>query len=327
MTEEGQLKEEEVDVAHAGVKRAAEGSEEEEGAKRAKTEAEDQISLALKKIAAHIGNEKKFSKACGLLTQLLHQPGALQKGHANALFDCAVAAFKDPELPIRDATLRKEFRKLVEDVAARAEVLEPWQISAVAQVYRLVYSLRLQLFTDDSFAFSKIVKDVQAAVEVLPSVSDDDKAQQEAHRVGCKRLFPALAERVRQEADPFDVEGADTGLSLKEIVGARQEAVLLCFEAMREMYQKQWAKATVDLAFQFLLDHRSRFCAVQQDRITKLGAFSKEQKARRRMSGGGPSDIGSVERAAKEWSKQEWISKRGAVGGSKSGGSNYNWLG
>lgn len=45
------------------------------------------------------------------------------------------------------------------------------------------------------------------------------------------------------------------------------------------------------------------------------------------MSGGGPSDIGSVERAAKEWSKQEWISKRGAVGGSKSGGSNYNWLG
>lgn len=108
MTEEGQLKEEEVDVAHAGVKRAAEGSEEEEGAKRAKTEAEDQvrlrtpqdesmadawmqtsvcfafpvaqISLALKKIAAHIGNEKKFSKACGLLTQLLHQPGALQKG-------------------------------------------------------------------------------------------------------------------------------------------------------------------------------------------------------------------------------------------------------
>lgn len=189
-----------------------------------------------------------------------------------------------------------------------------------------MYSLRLQLFTDDSFAFSKIVKDVQAAVEVLPSVSDDDKAQQvrraycfacdhtwapgaemsalrfgssqEAHRVGCKRLFPALAERVRQEADPFDVEGAmaggrdgdvfgigelagaDTGLSLKEIVGARQEAVLLCFEAMREMYQKQWAKATVDLAFQFLLDHRSRFCAVQQDRITKLGAFRRAIAAR-----------------------------------------------
>lgn len=55
-------------------------SDDEAGPSKRRRVEEDQVSLALKKIGTHIGNEKKFKKASALLQQLLDQQEAVTSG-------------------------------------------------------------------------------------------------------------------------------------------------------------------------------------------------------------------------------------------------------
>ena len=59
----------------------------------------DHLTVALRKLATHIGEPKKFHKAAELLLQLLHQHGAaLDKPHAPLLFEVGQ---QSPQLVLR----------------------------------------------------------------------------------------------------------------------------------------------------------------------------------------------------------------------------------
>lgn len=80
---------------------------------------------------------------------------------------------KDPGAAV-DPELRKAFCKLVQSCEARQHALAAPQRQHLG-CWRLWVSLRLQLFTDDSFVFTKVVKNVQELAQQLPAVAGEDE--------------------------------------------------------------------------------------------------------------------------------------------------------
>lgn len=104
-----------------------------------------QISQALAKIANHIGNSSKFSKASQLLRQLMD---AIDKSHRNEFFHAITRAFSNPDHCI-DPLLRKDYVRLLKAVNIRSEVLSKQQ-RAQLEVYNTWGLLRNELFTGQS---------------------------------------------------------------------------------------------------------------------------------------------------------------------------------
>jgi hypothetical protein len=82
---------------------------------------EDQVSQALKKLATHLGNPKKFRKAAPLLRQLL-MDNKVDKSHAGLLFEALKAAMVDPNRAM-EAALSKEYVKLFTAASKLNEVI------------------------------------------------------------------------------------------------------------------------------------------------------------------------------------------------------------
>jgi hypothetical protein len=105
--------------------------------------ADDAAAAALARIAGHISNPAKFSKASALLRQLLEREGrpggALRpgrRGHGWPLFLAVRAAFRgdDPGARAASPELRREFGKLVGAVAAAAPALRAGMEAEQAQL-------------------------------------------------------------------------------------------------------------------------------------------------------------------------------------------------
>ena len=293
-----------------------EGRGEDAAGKRARAgAADDQVSAALRRITAHIGNPKKFARAAGLLSELL---GSVGREHGPLAFEALAAALADATLPVADPAARRARAGLLADVDAREEALRGTGWGAVRAGYRVLHVARGDLLTDDSWAFARAARGVQALAEGLPAVGEGEGE-------AADRALGAVLARLRVRpggpggagagggAAPAGAEGAAPGED--EGVAFEREAVLRSFQAMREMYGKAWARATVDVALGKLADLRGRFCPSQQGAIDDLLAFSKEQRAQRGRGGGGVDRAGATELAEKAWAKQEWVSKRGSVGG------------
>ncbi|WIA08282.1 hypothetical protein OEZ85_007725 [Tetradesmus obliquus] len=190
--------------------------------------AHDQISAALTKIRHHIGNSSKFSKASQLLRQLLD---AVDKAHRNELFATIKAAFANPEHCI-DQLLRKDYVRLAKALSLRAEGVLSRQQRAQLQVYCTWALLRNELFTDDSFAYNKVVGKIKAAVAAL---ADADEEQEAAWNVlhglaeqpssekpkQQQQQQPAAAVQDEAEADPF---GLNDFIAQAEAQAAEAEA-------------------------------------------------------------------------------------------------------
>jgi hypothetical protein len=194
----------------------------------------DQVTAALAKIAKHIGNPAKFSKTSGLLRTLMDAVG---RSHRTAYFAALSAAFADPAAAL-DAQLRRDYGRLVKSAQLRAELLSKQQ-QAQLEVYAVWGLLRSELFTDDSFAFSKVLSRIKAAISELPDADEEQEA-------AWARLHPGAAaptkgsapggagERdnggqveLRQpeaEADPFGLDALLAGqqLQLEQAMGQQQ---------------------------------------------------------------------------------------------------------
>jgi hypothetical protein len=162
-----------------------------------------------------------------------------RQGHRNELFATVKAAFTHPEHCI-DPLLRKDYARLVKALTVRAEGVLSRQQRAQLEVYSIWALLRNELFTDDSFAYNKVVGKIKAAVGEL---SDADEQQEAAwnvlHGVAAapankpRRQQPQQQQPVQEdaEADPF---GLNDFIAQAEAQAAEAEAAAAAAAAAAE---------------------------------------------------------------------------------------------
>jgi hypothetical protein len=89
-------------------------------------------------------------------------------------------AMMDPNRATDDA-LRKPYHKLFATLERHESIFSPQQ-QAHLGCWKLWVLLRLQLFTDDSFVFNKVARNVQELIVGLPEVSGEEEEET------CERL-------------------------------------------------------------------------------------------------------------------------------------------
>lgn len=135
-----------------------------------------QVVDAMQKIAAHIGNPAKFGKASKLALQLV-QAGSVNTETCDHFFQILQAAMSSPSSS-HDPALRADYQELfsaVQDILdcfnkQQQKQLETWIICA---------QVANDLFTDDSFVFSKASGRVRQAISSLPEASHGDDIVEE----------------------------------------------------------------------------------------------------------------------------------------------------
>jgi hypothetical protein len=72
--------------------------------------------------------------------------------------------------------IRKDYHKLVTSLEAQEHVLTAPQKQHLG-CWKLWVLLRLQLFTDDSFVFNKVARNVRDLIEQLPDVCGEEEEE------------------------------------------------------------------------------------------------------------------------------------------------------
>ncbi|XP_008787402.2 uncharacterized protein LOC103705469 [Phoenix dactylifera] len=319
---------------------------------------ETQIIEAMQKIASHIKNPSKFSKASKLAMQLI-QAGSVKPGTSEHFFAVLEAAMSSPTA-CNDPALRADYQALfsaVQDVTEcfskqQKNLLITWTLRAV---------VANDLYTDDSFVYSKAAGKIKEAISSLPlATTDDDNdeaaalALAENKAVGidnCQQenTSPDLSESNKETCDPFGLDSLLPSTSKKDerskvkdvtavniraeeeeskrFIKSQREVLLLCLEVAAKRYKVLWAQTVIDILVKHAFDNIDRFTARQRDAIEKLWASIREQLIRRKQ---GKSVTGKLDMNAFEWLQEKYshekISIRHAVGG---GGERRaeQWLG
>jgi len=141
-----------------------------------------QVTMALSKLIAHVGNPAKFPKAAPLLRQLL-EGESLSKEHRPLAFEALRAAFPiqaERSRHLVDPVLRREVIKLLASAQSRVEsgYFNKAERLMVTEVFHLIGGVRHQMQTDDSFIFSKVLASLRKEIGNLPEATgeEDDEA-------------------------------------------------------------------------------------------------------------------------------------------------------
>ncbi|KAJ6815021.1 uncharacterized protein M6B38_136060 [Iris pallida] len=195
-----------------------------------------QVIEAMQKIASHIKNPSKFSKASKLALQLI-QAGSVKPGTSDDFFAILEAAMASPSA-CSDTPVRADYQALfsaVQDVKdcfnkQQKNQLTTWTIRAV---------LANDLYTDDSFVFSKAAGKIKEAISSLPSATADDdkdeaaalaKSENEAVDTGNQAddATPSDPPRSNQEvSDPFGLDALIPSKLKKDERSREKEVVAL----------------------------------------------------------------------------------------------------
>ncbi|OAY75786.1 hypothetical protein ACMD2_01366 [Ananas comosus] len=319
---------------------------------------ETQIIEAMQKIASHIRNPSKFGKASKLALQLI-QAGSVKPGTSDHFFAILEGAMASPSA-CNEPALRADYHTLftaVQDVvecfsAQQKNLLTTWTLHAV---------VANDLYTDDSFVYSKAAGKIKEAISSLPpaTVDDDndeasalaldgnkasDAENKDTSTTETSRSYPK-----KEIPDPFGLDTLLPSTSKKEkkarekevaalnrkadeeeskrFIKSQREALLKCVEIAARRYKVPWAQTVIDILVKHAFDNIDRFTCRQRDAIEKLWASIKEQHIRRKQ---GKSVTGKLDMNAFEWLQEKYshekISIRHAVGG---GGERQaeQWLG
>nr|XP_025619185.1 uncharacterized protein LOC112710921 isoform X3 [Arachis hypogaea] len=148
---------------------------------------EEQVIKAMKKITSHIKNPAKVNKAAKLAIQLI-QSGSVKSGTSDYFFAMLEAAMLS-STPCTDPSVRADYHSLFMEAQSTKEVrlkvhmiylslhlnkkqrnqLAAWTIMAV---------VANDLYTDDSFVFSKAAGQIKDAISSLPVATKDDDAEE-----------------------------------------------------------------------------------------------------------------------------------------------------
>ncbi|KAK1267476.1 hypothetical protein QJS04_geneDACA000356 [Acorus gramineus] len=317
---------------------------------------ETQIIEAMQKIASHIKNPSKFSKASKLALQLI-QAGSVKPGTSDHFFAILETAMSSPSA-CTDASVRADYQALftaVQDVSdclnkQQRNQLSTWTIRAV---------VANDLYTDDSFVFSKAAGKIKDAIASLPTATEDDDVEEATSLAQAEygkdtgvhdheNLPSAASLQLEQEreSDPFGLDELLPNMSKKEdktrkkesvkkmeeeeqkkFLTSQREALILCLEIAARRYKLAWAQTIIDILVKHAFDNVHRFTSQQREAIEKLWASIRDQQIRRKQgkSVTGKLDMNAFESLQAQYATQK-ISIRHAVGG---GGERRceQWLG
>ncbi|XP_020275883.1 uncharacterized protein LOC109850309 [Asparagus officinalis] len=311
----------------------------------------------MQKIASHIKNPVKFSKASKLALQLI-KAGSVKPGTSDHFFAILESAMSSPS-SCTVPSLRADYHALFSEVQDIKECfseqqnnqLTTWTIRAV---------MANDLYTDDSFVFSKAAGKIKEAISSLPfaTVDDDndeaaDLAKTESEVVNTSSQdgtsSPVLPKSAQEASDPFGLDvllpsapkkeekSRDKEIALlnrkaeeeesKRYNKLQREALLLCLEIAAGRYRLPWAQTVIDILVKHAFDNINRFTSQQRDAIEKLWASVKEQQIRRKQ---GKSVTGKLDMNAFEWLQEKYASEKISIRHSVGGGGERRceqWLG
>jgi hypothetical protein len=284
---------------------------------------DDQILVALRRIASHISNPTKFDKANVLLRKVMDSAESLDSGlHSIQLFETIRAAFSRPAM-VADAVNRRDFMKLVTSISALVEKKEAFFTKselAHLDVYRLMGHVQGELGTDDSFQFAKSLAKLKEEVDDLQEATEEDS--QALTRLSSEESGPSCwqaAGSAQPSSDPLG-EKKMSAWSAVEVSCMKREALLSITElTLKPVHHKTaWSRTGIELLVEHMHSRKAVFCrGSQQDRVEELMGWVRQERGLRKK---GPSakeinrDSSAFDRDRKVWGEQGWISKNGKVG-------------
>ncbi|XP_050221786.1 uncharacterized protein LOC126671979 [Mercurialis annua] len=310
---------------------------------------EKQLIEAMEKIASHIKNPSKFAKASKLAIQLI-QAGSVKPETSDHFFAILEAAMSS-ETSCTDPSVRADYHALFSAAQDAADCLNKKQKHQLA-IWRMRAVVANDLFTDDSFVFSKSAAQVKEAITNLPVATEDDdieeaEALQEETETNDKdsknkhdpSSGDSAEENLKSESDPFGLDallcttkkedrakgkkgslsktGKEDEEENKRFLKGHRESLITCLEIAARRYKLAWCQTGIDILVKHAFDNVGRFTSRQRDAIGKLWASIREQQTRRRQgkSVNGKLDVTAFEHLQEKYSTEK-ISIRHSVGGS-----------
>ncbi|KAK7848959.1 hypothetical protein CFP56_003960 [Quercus suber] len=307
---------------------------------------EKQIIEAMQKIASHIKNPTKFGKASKLAIQLI-QAGSVKPGTSDHFFALLEAAMSS-STSRTDPSVRADYHALFSAAQDVTECLNKKQKNQLTTWMIMVVDAN-DLYTDDSFVFSKTAGRIKEAIANLPVATEDDDRDEEAalqdetestDEDGALKpdvLVVVSAKEHLEESDPFGLNAmlstvvkkgfikgkkdatAKINVEVEEnkrFIKSQREALITCLEIAARRY-KTPCQTVIDILVKHAFDNVARFTTRQRDAIEKLWASIREQQTRRKQ---GKSVNGKLDVNGFEWLQQKYstekISIRHSVGGS-----------
>ncbi|GMY20414.1 nucleolar/coiled-body phosphoprotein [Fagus crenata] len=310
---------------------------------------EKQIIEAMQKICSHIKNPGKFGKASKLAIQLI-QAGSVKPGTSDHFFAILEAAMSS-STACTDPSLRSDYHALFSAAQDATECLNKKQKNQLTTWMIMAVDAN-DLYTDDSFVFSKTAGRIKEAISNLPVATEDDDRDEAAAlkdeteltdddgQINQDVSFVAPTEEHKEEeSDPFGLNAfistsvkkgekpkgkKDTTARIKEeeeenkrFIKSQREALITCLEIAARRYKTPWCQTVLDILVKHAFDKVARFTSRQRDAIDKLWASIREQLTRRKQ---GKSVNGKLDVNGFEWLQQKYstekISIRHSVGGS-----------
>ncbi|KAL6912331.1 hypothetical protein ACP4OV_001136 [Aristida adscensionis] len=224
---------------------------------------ETQIIEAMQKITSHIGNSSKFSKASKLALQLI-EAGSVKPGTISHFFAILEAAMSSPGA-CNEPSVRADYHTLFTAAQGVTEFFDQQQKNQF-DIWLLHAVVANDLFTDDSFVFSKAVGKIKDAISVLPMATmEDDNDEADALAVTSKtgttetetddsastaasnsllddRSNVASSNSGEESSDPFGLDDLLEHKS-KKSKGAREKTVASLNRKANEDESKKFLKA------------------------------------------------------------------------------------
>ncbi|GAB2218796.1 hypothetical protein Drorol1_Dr00002028 [Drosera rotundifolia] len=343
------------------------GSEKRLKFKTTTDASEVQVIDAMKKIASHIKNEAKMSKASKLAIQLIQAKSV--KPENSAHFLAILEAAMSSPTSCHQASVRAHYHALFTAAQDTTESLNKQQKNQLA-VWTIRAVVANDLFTDDSFVFSKTAGRVKELISALPVATKEDDAEEakalkeesvkvdgDGHGNGnpssAGSSVPTAKEEEsdakEEESDPFGLDALlsrpkkDIMTKLNSIsadktrkedeeeskgfLRLQREALINCLEIAANRYRTPWCQTVIDILAKHAFDNISRFTALQRDAIEKLWASVREQHIRRKQ---GKSVSGKLDVNGFEWLQQQYASEKISIRRAVGGGGDRRceqWLG
>lgn len=346
---------------------SADGNEGGAGGKRLRfkmtTDAsEAQVIDAMVKIASHIKNPSKFSKASKLTIQLI-EAKSVKPSNSGHFYTILEAAMVSNTQSCHDASVRADYHALFSAANEVVEFLD-WRQANQVTAWTIRAVIGNDFYTDDSFVFSKASNRVKGLISQLPQATQEDdmeeaaalsdepcvpneRAQLNEDKVEASPI-PSVEKGTRSpsadESDPFGLDSLITNKvkkiycakgrnkkdeeeETKRALRLKREALINCLEIASKRYKIPWCQTVIDLLVKHAFDHISRFTARQREAIDKLWASIHEQHICRKQ---GKSLSGKLDMNGFEWLQQKYAGEKISIRNSVGGGGDrrcQQWLG
>ncbi|XP_057427432.1 uncharacterized protein LOC130720755 [Lotus japonicus] len=307
---------------------------------------EAQVIEAMQKISSHIKNPAKFSKAAKLAIQLV-QAGSVTSSVSDYFFAILEAAMSSSSQHCTDPSVRADYHALFEVAQDIKEHLDKKQKNQLA-TWTINAVVANDLYTDDSFVFSRAAGKIKEAISNLPVATEEEDKDEATSLKDSTVLVGEGGETVAanehitdaEEADPFGLDALIPGSTkkgeklkakngeavkirredeeeTKRFIKSQREALITCLEIAARRYKTPWCQTVIDILVKHAFDNVARFTAHQRDAVGKLWASIREQQTRRKQgkSVNGKLDVNAFEYLQEKYANEK-ISIRHSVGGS-----------